>query len=282
MTVARIDRFDPVVPRPHRIHSLRRETSDTCTLDLEPMAGQSAERFAPGQFNMLYAFGVGEAAISISGDPGRTGVVSHTLREVGAVTRALGRLSPGDAVGVRGPFGHGWPLDEAAGHDVVLLAGGIGFAPLRSVVYELLAHRDRYGRIALAHGARTPGDVLFRDELEAWQESSWLDVAVSVDRATESWPGRVGVVTTLLRYLTFDPSDTIAFLCGPEVMMRFAAADLVARGVSPSSIYLALERNMQCGVGLCGHCQMGPALLCRDGPVFSFDAAEPWLRVEEI
>lgn len=272
----------PVVPVPHRVSALRRETRDTFTVDLRPPGGLAVESFAPGQFNMLYAFGVGEAAISISGDPGRRGFVTHTVREVGAVTTWLGRLGSGADVGVRGPFGRGWPVAEAAGRDVVLIAGGIGFAPLRSLVYELLGHRDLYGRIGLLYGARTPGDVLFRGELEEWSKSGWVDVHVSVDRATESWRGHVGVVTTLLRNLVFDPAETIAFVCGPEIMMRFAAAELFRRELAPSAIHVALERNMQCGVGLCGHCQIGPAFVCRDGPVFSYADVEPWLAIEEL
>lgn len=279
---ASVARVDATLPRPHRVHGVRRETSDTYTLELKPVAGRSGEGFAPGQFNMLYAFGVGEAAISISGDPGRTSVLTHTVREVGAVTKALGRLSSGDTVGVRGPFGQGWPVAAATGRDVVLVAGGIGFAPLRAVVYELLAHRDRYGRIGLAYGARTPDDILYPGELDGWRTEGWMDVAVTVDRATEPWQGRVGVVTTSLKHLAYDPSETIAFLCGPEIMMRFVGAELLARGVPASSIHVALERNMKCGVGHCGHCQLGPAFLCRDGPVFPFDIAEPWLGIEEL
>lgn len=271
-----------LLPRPHRVHRVGRETPDTCTLDLKPVDGAPLDPFAPGQFNMVYVLGVGEAAISISGDPGRGDVVTHTLREVGGVTEALGRLTSGDFVGVRGPFGRGWPMEEAEGRDVVIVAGGIGFAPMRAAIYELLSKRDRYGRIGLAHGARTPGDVLFQAELEQWSRGGWMDVAVTVDRAAESWSGHVGIVTTTLRYLSFDPSETIAFLCGPEIMIRFAAAELVERGVPESSVYVALERNMKCGVGLCGHCQIGPVLLCRDGPVLPLDVAGPWLRVEEI
>lgn len=282
MTTADLVSSGSVSPVPHRVISVRRETRDTFTVDLRPPGGVPVAAFAPGQFNMLYAFGVGESAISISGDPGRRGFVTHTVREVGAVTTWLGRVGVGADVGVRGPFGRGWPVAEAAGHDVVLIAGGIGFAPLRSLIYELLAHRDLYGRIGLLYGARTPGDVLFRGELEEWSKSGWIDVQVSVDRATESWRGHVGVVTTLLRNLVFQPTETVAFVCGPEIMMRFAAAELLRREVAPAAIHVALERNMQCGVGLCGHCQIGPAFVCRDGPVFSYDVVEPWLAVEEL
>ncbi len=277
------ERLDPMVPRPHRIHDVRQETSDTFTLELKSLDADVAhDSFAPGQFNMLYAFGVGEAAISIAGDPGRRGVFVHTIRAVGAVTRALARMEGGETVGVRGPFGRGWPVDEAAGRDVVLVAGGIGIAPLRSLVYGLLAHRERYGRISIAYGARTPGDVLFATELDEWRNRGGIEVAVSVDRATESWHGHVGVVTTLLRRFSFDPPETIAMICGPEIMTRYVAGELIARDVVPGAIHVALERNMKCGVGLCGHCQLGPAFVCREGPVFPFDSVERWLGIEEL
>lgn len=273
---------DPMVPRPHYVRGVRQESADTFTMELKATDGSGGGAFAPGQFNMLYAFGVGDAALSISGDPGHTGVVVHTAREVGAVTGALARLGPGDAVGVRGPFGHGWPIAEAAGRDVVLVAGGIGLAPLRSAVYELLAHRERYGRIALAYGVRTPGDILYSSEFETWRDCGRIEVAVSVDRASESWSGHVGVVTALLRQFSFDARETIAMICGPEIMMRHVAGELRARDVASSAIHVALERNMKCAVGLCGHCQLGPAFVCRDGPVFPFDVAEPWLQVSEL
>ena len=282
MTSAGIPSVDPLLPRPYRVRDVRAETIDTFTMELRPDDGYPDVSFAPGQFNMLYAFGVGETAISISGDPGRSGVVVHTTREVGAVTRALGRLRPGDVVGVRGPFGRGWPLDEAAGRDVVIVAGGIGLAPLRSLVYALLAKRERYGRIALAYGARSPADVLFTGELEEWRSRGWIDVAITVDRASESWRGRVGVVTTLLRQLAFDPTETTAAICGPEIMMRYVAGELIARDVAASDIHVALERNMKCAVGLCGRCQLGPVFVCRDGPVFPYEQAQHWLGIAEV
>jgi len=272
---------DPMLPRPHRVRDLRPETSDTFTIELSPETADGVS-FVAGQFNMLYAFGVGEAPLSISSDPARGDLFAHTTREVGGVTRALGRLRRGDVVGLRGPFGRGWPLDEAEGRDVVLVAGGIGIAPLRSLVYALLGQRSRYRRIALAYGARAPGDVLFADEFDMWRSRGRMDVEVTVDRATESWRGRVGVVTTLLRRFSFDPAETVAFLCGPEIMMRYAAGDLMARDVAPRSIYAALERNMRCAVGLCGHCQLGAMFVCRQGPVFPYDVVGPLLGIQEI
>lgn len=260
---------DPMRPRPFRVVGRTRENYDTFTLDLVPADGGGGFAFAPGQFNMLYQFGVGEVPISISGDPARTGALIHTLRRVGGVTRALGELARGDTVGVRGPFGRPWPVAEAAGCDVVLVAGGIGLAPLRPALYALLDRRADYGRIVVLYGARTPRDLLFRRELERWRARLDLAVEATVDHATDGWHGHVGVVTTLVRRAGFDPHHTLAMICGPEVMMRFTARGLAERGVAAERIYFSLERNMKCAVGLCGHCQFGSAFVCKDGPVFT-------------
>jgi NAD(P)H-flavin reductase len=274
--------MDPMLPHPHRVRRLIRESHDTFTLELARVGDDPSPRFAPGQFNMLYAFGAGEVPISISSDPGRSDVLAHTTRVVGGVTGVLARLRRGGTIGVRGPFGNGWPLDRASGRDVILVAGGIGLAPLRSLAYALVASRRRYGRIALAYGARTPEDLLFGADLERWRTSYDVEVEVTVDRATEAWPGRVGVVTALLRRLSFDPSDAVAMICGPEVMMRYAAAALVARGVDAGSIFVAMERNMKCAVGFCGHCMFGHVFICRDGPVLPFERIERMLGVAEL
>jgi NAD(P)H-flavin reductase len=215
---------DPVLPRLHEVGGLRRETHDTFTIEIAPPDGESTTGpFLPGQFNMLYAFGVGEAPISISGDAADRRTLVHTIRTVGSVTQALRALRPGDAVGVRGPFGTGWPLDAAAGGDIVIVGGGIGLAPLRPAVYHVLARRARYGRVVIMYGTRTPDDLLFRRELERWRARLDVDVHTSVDRAPRGWHGRVGVVTTLIRNAHFDPAKTMALVCGPEVMMRMAA-----------------------------------------------------------
>lgn len=271
-----------MTPARYRVERNRRETHDTYTLDLVPADGGPSMAFAPGQFNMLYTFGIGEVPISISGDPGDTSVLVHTIRAVGGVTRAMRGLRPGDVVGVRGPFGAPWPVDASAGADVVLVAGGIGLAPLRPSLYRVLARRKEYGRVALLYGTRSPGDILFRRELERWRARFDLEVQVTVDRGTEDWTGDVGVVTTLVSRARFDPSDTVAMLCGPEVMMRFGALALRERGVAPGNVYLSMERNMQCAVGLCGHCQFGPTFVCKDGPVFASDAVAGWFGKREI
>lgn len=272
---------DPMAPRPYRIQRVRRETADVSTLWLEPLDG-AAERCAPGRFNMLYAFGVGEAPISISGEFLLPGGLMHTIRGVGPVSSALCRSKRGDVVGVRGPFGRGWPIDEARGRDVVIVTGGIGLAPLRPAVEQLLAQRERYGRIVLLYGGRTPHDLLYQRELHRWRSRFDLEVEVTVDAASVGWRGYVGVVTALIPRAVFDPSEAVAFICGPEVMMRFTIAELQDRGVLPQSIYISMERNMKCGVGFCGHCQFGPTFVCKDGPVFRYDEVAPLLRIREV
>jgi len=272
---------DPMLPRPFEVRRVNAETYDTYTLELAPADGKPL-LFRPGQFNMLYLFGVGEVAISISGDPDRPSPLVHTLRAVGSVTRGLCALKKGDVVGVRGPFGNDWPLDAAAGHDVVLVAGGIGLAPLRPAIYRLLAERKRYGRVVLLSGSRSPRDILFRRELERWRSRFDLEVVVTVDYAAGDWNGLVGVVTMLLPRAGFDPSDTVALACGPEVMMRFATRELERRGVPAERIYLSMERNMKCAVGFCGHCQYGPHFICKDGPIFPYRAIAPIFEIREV
>lgn len=272
---------DPWRPHPFVVRQVAHETGDTFTLTLGAVDGQPL-RFAPGQFNMLYVFGHGEVPISISGDPARPERLVHTIRAVGSVTRALQGLTVGDAVGVRGPFGTAWPVQEASGHDVVVVAGGIGLAPLRPLLYHVLRQRGQYGRVALLYGARTPRDLLFRRELQAWRGRFDVDVEVTVDRAAAGWQGGVGVVTKLIERSPFDPHSAMAFVCGPELMIRFAVLALERRGVAPTRQFVSMERNMKCGIGLCGHCQCGPAFVCRDGPVFRYDRTLPFFGLREV
>jgi len=257
--------------RPFAIKRIRRELYDTVSLELEPATGDTAFSFAPGQFNMLYAYGVGEVPISISGDPSKPQKLVHTIRLVGAVTSALGRLKPGGIVGVRGPFGAPWPVDQGIGRDVVIVAGGIGLAPLRPAIYHFLTNREKYGRLILMYGARTPEDILYRKDLEKWRSRFDMDVRITVDRAAGPWRGNVGVVTTLIGTSVFDTENCLALVCGPEIMMRFTVPPLEKRGVQYDRMYVSMERNMKCGVGLCGHCQIGPSFVCKDGPVYRFD-----------
>ncbi len=272
----------PMTPRPGVVRRVRRETADTFTLDIALSEPSAAFTYAPGQFNMLYAFGVGEVPISISGDPTDEHLIVHTIRDVGAVTHAICAMKPGTPIGLRGPFGRGWPIEENAGNDVLIVAGGVGLAPLRSTIYTLIRERARYGNVAIIYGARTPADLLYVRELERWRSRFDLDAAVTVDRADRDWHGHVGVVTKLIPKANVDPAHTTAFICGPEVMMRFTIRELQNLGLTDDRIVLSMERNMHCGVGLCGHCQFGPTLICRDGPVYSHDQVRPFFGMREF
>ncbi|NNE46496.1 MAG: FAD/NAD(P)-binding protein [Rhodothermales bacterium] len=276
-----INSHEPMLPYSGTITRRIQETSDTFTIDIKLNSG-SPFHFSPGQFNMLYVFGVGEVPISISGSDKNSAVVTHTTRAVGAVTRRMSMLKVGDAIGVRGPLGTPWPMDEALGRDLLIVAGGIGLAPVRSVVYAALRNRDRFRRVILVHGARSPGDVLYAEELKVWTARDDFEVHVTVDRAPPEWEGNVGLITSLIPGLSFDPSDCVVLMCGPEIMMHFAAHSFEARGVDFRRVYVSMERNMKCGIGLCGHCQFGPEIICRDGPVLRLDIVEKWLAVREL
>ncbi len=270
----------PMVPEPFVLAGKRRETADTWTLELEPTVGERLP-FAPGQFTMLSAFGAGEVPISISGDPEGDGLLVHTVRAVGLATRAICAAAPGEVLGVRGPFGQPWPVDDLAGGDVLIVAGGIGLAPLRPAILALLARRGRYGRLVLLYGGRSPDQLLFAGELAEWAERG-LDVAVTVDSAGPEWLGYVGVVPRLVQRAEFDRANAAAVLCGPEVMMRFTVAALEQSGIGGDRVYASMERNMQCGIGHCGHCQLGPTLVCRDGPVYAWSELQRWLSIREL
>lgn len=272
----------PMLPSPYLIKRVQSENYDTFTLELASAHGTADFLFKPGQFNMLYMFGVGEVPISISGDPTKRKSLIHTIRAVGTVTEAMYKLKRQGMIGVRGPFGRHWPVEDAVGKDVVLVAGGIGLAPLRPVIYHLLSHRKNYGNISILYGARTPKDMIYRRELEKWRGKFDLKVEVSVDTASSDWLGNVGVVTRLISRAQFDGTNTVAMICGPEVMMRFTVMELQKHGVGADSIYVSLERNMQCAVGFCGHCQFGPTFICKDGPVFSYNHVQHLLGKREI
>lgn len=273
---------NPMLTHSYAVKRVQQETYDTFTLELEPKNDAQPPSFLPGQFNMLYVFGVGEVPISICGDPAKPETLVHTTRAVGTVTKAMGKLRRGDLIGVRGPFGTSWPVEEAKGHDVVIATGGIGLPPLRPAVYHLLSKKQDYGKLVLLYGARTPEDILYGQEIEQWGKRSDIAVDVTVDRATGQWQGNVGVVTTLIPKATFDPANTIAMIVGPEIMMRFTIAELQRRGVRDESIYFSMERNMKCGFGFCGHCQFGPFFVCKDGPVFRYDRVKPFFGKGEI
>lgn len=269
----------PFVPQLYRLTETRRELPDTVSLELAPLAG-APPAYEPGQFNMLYVFGVGEAAVSVSGSA--EGGFVHTVRDVGAVTGALAGLKAGATVGLRGPFGRGWPVAEAQGEDVVVVAGGLGLAPLRPAIRAILERRERYGRVVVLFGTRNPEDMLYRHELEHWREHLDVEVEVTVDHADAGWHGNVGVVPALIPRASFDPENTVALVCGPEVMMRFTVNALRDAGLPSERIYISMERNMKCAVGLCGRCQFGPTFVCRDGPVMRFDRIAGIFAVREI
>ena len=265
----------PMVPRSFVVRERVQETSDTWTLTLDALDGESPT-IGPGQFMMVYAFGIGEVPISVSGPPSRPGPVVLTVRAVGAVTQAICATEPGGVLGLRGPLGTTWPISGSRGADVVVVAGGIGLAPLRPVVLHALEHRPEFGEVVVLYGARTPRDLLYPARFADWS------VDVTVDAAEIGWHGKVGVVPKLIPDAAFDPAKAVAFVCGPEIMMRFSIEALLDRGVTPDRIHVSLERNMRCGLGHCGHCQLGPTLICRDGPVYSYDVAGPWLEVREL
>jgi NAD(P)H-flavin reductase len=244
--------------------------------------GVDGVAFEPGQFNMLYAFGIGEIPVSLSGNPATRGHLTYTVRAVGSASQAIARLRPGDPIGMRGPFGTAWPIRESIGADVFVIAGGLGLAPLRPAIYQLLAERDRYGQITLLYGTRSPADILFRREIERWRRRRGMTIEVTVDHADVAWHGHVGVLTKLIERIVVNPDHAVALVCGPEIMMRFAASALQTAGIKPESIHLSLERNMKCAIGQCGRCQFGSNLLCRDGAVMRYDRVRPLLTVREL
>ncbi len=265
------------------ISGITPESPGVATYDLvfdDPSIANSF-RFAPGQFNMIYLPGIGEIAISISGAAASCCPIAHTIREAGNVTRALAAMRVGDSVGLRGPFGSSWPIEHCHGKDIILVAGGIGLAPLRPVLYEILANRGLYGNVSLLVGARTVDGLLYGEQLEQWKE--FIDVYQTVDRATQGWSGHVGVVTALLDRLPIArPDTTVLMTCGPEVMMWYSIRSASGRGLSKESVWVSLERNMNCAIGMCGHCQLGPQFLCKDGPVFRYDQVASIMKVEGL
>lgn len=271
---------DPMLPRPVPIRRIIWETDDTFTLFLD--LNGSSSQFKPGQFNMLYVPGVGESAISISSDPSKPRAVAHTIHRVGIVTTVLAQKKRGDFIGVRGPYGSSWPVDKARSKDVCIVAGGIGLAPLRPLLYSLFHRRSEYGRIVLLYGARSPLDLLYRVELEEWVDQHNVEVLVTVDRSDSSWKGHIGVVTNLFTYVKLDARSIIAYVCGPETMMKFTLDELDRRGVPQEQTYLSMERNMKCAIGFCGHCQYGPYFICKDGPVFALPQVRHLLEKKEL
>lgn len=272
-----------MIPQLYTVTGKSQDNADTFTLTAKSDNGQSLS-FQPGQFNMLYVFGKGEIPISISGPPADTEQLIHTVESVGAVSKALVELEPGQSFGVRGPYGQGWPVEKAHGKDLIIMAGGLGLAPLRPVVYDVLANRDRFGRVVLLYGTRNVERLIFEEEIREWRQRLDIDIMVTLDMASPSWHGHVGVVTGLCRAagMLMDIPKAVAFVCGPDIMMRFSARELRKLGMEKENIYVSIERNMKCALGHCGHCQFGPHFLCKDGPVLSYETLEQWLKVREL
>ena len=250
----------------------------TLQLRLDDAATQAAYRFAPGQFNMLYLYGVGEVPVSIMSDPEKRDGIGHTIRALGRVTHGLAALQPGDGVGLRGPFGRGWPLQEMGGRDVVVVTGGLGCAPVVSVIHYVLRRRERFGKLVIIQGVKHADDLIWREQYARWAKLADTQVLVAADQGAAMWPWHIGHVTELFDLARFNPDRAVAMMCGPEGMMRVAAANLLARGLPESHLYLSMERNMQCAVGRCGHCQLGGSFVCRDGPVFNWGEIKPLLE----
>ena len=274
---------DIMVPTQWRIADRWEETYDVFSFSLEPVEEGIEVRFEPGQFNMLYAFGAGESAISISGDSrqNRNRLV-HTVRRVGTVTDALSRLEEGDSLGVRGPFGTPWPMDSLKGKDILFIAGGIGLAPLRPAILYALNESEAFGKLSVLSGSRSPSDALYLGELEEWRATGKIDCLITVDHAHGIWHDHVGVVTKIIQKADFDPGNAAALVCGPEIMMRYASNELKNSGLAEECIYVTLERNMKCAAAFCGHCQLGPEFICKDGPVFRYDRVAFWLSQREV
>lgn len=271
-----------LVPLPYRVVDRVDEGPGIVTLHVVPVDGTLPD-FAPAQVSMLGAFGVGEATISISSSTDNVDYHAYTIRDAGPISKALVETAIGGLITIRGPFGNAWPLPDVTTRQLLIVGGGLGIAPLRALIHDAIAQKDRFDRLVLAYGAKTPDDLVYRNDLDAWAKSD-MEVALTVDAADDDWSGSVGVVPALLGPdgVELDWSDTTAFVCGPDVMMHFTAAALQGFGVDASRIWLTLERNMQCGNALCGHCQLGPFIVCRDGPVTNYAEIGPFHRVKEL
>jgi len=278
-TVARST--SPWLPYPVTIEDIHQEVPGIATYQLGFVDSAVASRFQfrPGQFNMIYLPGVGESAISISSDPSTTAIL-HTIRIAGNLTRALARRRVGDQIALRGPYGSSWPMDACKGRDLVIACGGVGLAPLRPAIYHVINHRSDYGRVFLLYGARTPGDLLYAGEYDAWREAD-IEIAVTVDIGDQAWSGNMGVVPVLFYSMRLNAPKTMILTCGPEIMIRFVIFEALARKIPPDRIFLSVERNMNCAIGHCGHCQLGPAFICKDGPIFSYRQMEPYMHLED-
>ncbi len=269
--MSKVEAINRLLPKLAIMEEKTWETADTCSLKIT-MAEDENFSFSPGQFNILGLPGYGEAAISFSSLVMNNKSFFHTIRLVGNVTRAICQLNKGDKLTVRGPYGNGWPLEKAAEKNLIIVAGGIGMAPLRSVIYYLLQNRKKFGKVFLLYGAKNEEYILYKEEIKSWSELTDISVWLSVDEKPKEkfLDLQVGVVTTLLNKIDVPLSDSLTFTCGPELMMRFVARNLILKGQSGNDIFVSLERRMKCGIAHCGHCQIGAKYVCKDGPVFSY------------
>jgi len=273
----------PMLPYWAEIDDIQSEAPGVSTLWLRFVKSslQDGYRFKAGQFNLISVPGVGECALSISSSPEESSRIAHTVRFSGNVTSAISQLRVGDQIGVRGPFGTHWPLENYEDQDIVIAAGGIGLPPIRPIIYQIMNHREKYKRVIVLYGARTPQDLQFTREYKEWEKAD-IELMVTVDRADENWKGLVGVVPILFYKLRVDPHSSVIFTCGPEIMIRFVIFEALARRIPADRIYVSMERNMKCGLGFCGHCQYGPLFVCKDGPVFTYKQVEPYVNVEDL
>jgi NAD(P)H-flavin reductase len=263
----------PYVPGKATIKKITQLTETEKLFLLSLDSGQSLGH-APGQFVEVSLFGIGEGPISISSPPAKDNTFELGVRAAGNLTRALHGLKAGDAIGVRGPFGHGFPVETLMGKDLLFVAGGIGLVPLRSLIKYSLEHRDAFGRIIILFGSRSPKERLFTDELAAWSKQKDVEFLETVDRSEEGWTGNVGVITTLFKKITIDPRKTAVMIVGPPVMYKYALLEVKEKEVPRQNIFLSLERRMKCGLGKCGHCQINNYYVCQEGPVFAYPQIE--------
>jgi len=252
----------------------------TLRLRLADERARAAYRFAPGQFNMVYLYGVGEVPISIVSDPSGPELLDHTIRAVGRVTQGLARLQPGEHIGLRGPFGRGWPLREAEGHDILVVTGGLGCAPVVAVINYILMRRERFGRLTIIQGVKHAEEMIWRERYAYWNTLPDTRVLLAADHGGALWPFHVGLVTEVFDQAPITPANTLVMMCGPEGMMHAGIQNLTARGIAEERIYLSMERSMHCAVGHCGHCQYGARFVCRDGPVFAYPRVKELFRVK--
>ena len=273
---------DPWIPVPYTVTSRQVENDNLMTFTLEPAGEQQIQPIAPGQFNMLYAFGIGEIPISTSSLLHGHATLVHTVQDVGPVSKAINASKTGDIIGVRGPFGTKWPVDKAKGKDVLIIAGGVGLCPLRPVIETVLENRDQFGHVNVLYGTRDPKSIIYHQDVISWQSDPTLNFHVTVDHAYSKWRGNVGVVTTLIDKAVFDPAHTICYICGPELMMRFGVFACLDARIPESNVFISMERNMKCAIGFCGHCQFGPYFICKEGAVFPFESLKNYLTVDEL